>query len=128
MQDYFVQKHGELYAEQQSLTELAAEFGTPAYVYSRAALEQHWKAFDDAFKAYPHLVCYAVKANSNLAVLNVLARLGSGFDIVSAGKQVEIFDAYWDKYHDDFVTMKQTEGRINPKMWGNEPPKTKKKK
>ena len=93
MQDYFVQKHGELYAEQQSLTELAAEFGTPAYVYSRAALEQHWKAFDDAFKAYPHLVCYAVKANSNLAVLNVLARLGSGLDIVSAGELARVIAA-----------------------------------
>lgn len=93
MQDYFTQKQGELYAEQQSLTELAAQFGTPTYVYSRAALEQHWKAFDDAFSAYPHLVCYAVKANSNLAVLNVLARLGSGFDIVSAGELARVIAA-----------------------------------
>ena len=93
MQDYFIQKQGELYAEQQSLTELAAQFGTPTYVYSRAALEQHWKAFDDAFSAYPHLVCYAVKANSNLAVLNVLARLGSGFDIVSAGELARVIAA-----------------------------------
>lgn len=53
MQDYFTQKHGELYAEQQSLMDLAAQFGTPTYVYSRAGLEQHWKAFDDAFSAYP---------------------------------------------------------------------------
>lgn len=93
MQDFFTQKDGELYAEQQSLTELAAQFGTPTYVYSRAALEQHWKAFDDAFSAYPHLVCYAVKANSNLAVLNVLARLGSGFDIVSAGELARVIAA-----------------------------------
>ena len=93
MQDYFTQKQGELYAEQQSLTELAAQFGTPTYVYSRAALEQHWQAFDDAFSAYPHLVCYAVKANSNLAVLNVLARLGSGFDIVSAGELARVIAA-----------------------------------
>ncbi|MAP26705.1 MULTISPECIES: diaminopimelate decarboxylase [unclassified Methylophaga] len=93
MQDYFTQKHGELHAEQQSLIDLAAQFGTPTYVYSRAALEQHWKAFDDAFSAYPHLVCYAVKANSNLAVLNVLARLGSGFDIVSAGELARVIAA-----------------------------------
>lgn len=93
MQDFFPQKDGELYAEQQSLTELAAQFGTPTYVYSRAALEQHWKAFDDAFSFYPHLVCYAVKANSNLAVLNVLARLGSGFDIVSAGELARVIAA-----------------------------------
>lgn len=93
MQDFFTQKQGELYAEQQSLTELAAQFGTPTYVYSRAALEQHWKAFDNAFSAYPHLVCYAVKANSNLAVLNVLARLGSGFDIVSAGELARVIAA-----------------------------------
>lgn len=93
MQDYFTQKDGELHAEQQSLRELAAQFGTPTYVYSRAALEQHWRAFDDAFSAYPHLVCYAVKANSNLAVLNVLARLGSGFDIVSAGELARVIAA-----------------------------------
>lgn len=93
MQDYFTYKHGELYAEEQSLTALAAQYGTPTYVYSRAALEQHWLAFDEAFSAYPHLVCYAVKANSNLAVLNVLARLGSGFDIVSAGELARVIAA-----------------------------------
>lgn len=93
MQSYFVQKNGELHAEQQALTALAAQYGTPTYVYSRAALEQHWKAFDDAFSHYPHLVCYAVKANSNLAVLNVLARLGSGFDIVSAGELARVIAA-----------------------------------
>lgn len=93
MQDYFIQKQGELYAEQQSMTEVAAQYGTPTYVYSRAALEQHWRAFDEAFSDYPHLVCYAVKANSNLAVLNVLARLGSGFDIVSAGELARVIAA-----------------------------------
>lgn len=93
MQSYFVQKNGELHAEQQALTALAAQYGTPTYVYSRAALEQHWKAFDDAFSRYPHLVCYAVKANSNLAVLNVLARLGSGFDIVSGGELARVIAA-----------------------------------
>ena len=93
MQSYFVQKDGELHAEQQALTALAAQYGTPTYVYSRAALEQHWKAFDEAFSPHPHLVCYAVKANSSLAVLNVLARLGSGFDIVSGGELARVIAA-----------------------------------
>ena len=84
--DHFNYKKGELYAEKVSLREIAATYGTPCYVYSRATLERHWKAFDQAFAGQPHLVCYAVKANSNLAVLDVLARLGSGFDIVSLGE------------------------------------------
>ncbi|AFJ03366.1 Diaminopimelate decarboxylase [Methylophaga frappieri] len=84
---------GELFAENVAVAAIAAAHGTPAYVYSRAALEQHWRAFDTAFAAQPHLVCYAVKANSNLAVLNVLARLGSGFDIVSAGELARVLAA-----------------------------------
>ncbi|OAD22910.1 Diaminopimelate decarboxylase, partial [Candidatus Thiomargarita nelsonii] len=84
--DYFNYRDGRLYAEQVDLTTLAETYGTPCYVYSRATLERHWYAFDRAFKNHPHLVCYAVKANSNLAVLNILARLGSGFDIVSGGE------------------------------------------
>src|SRR5262249_52873481 len=77
---------GELYAEGVPLAAIAAQFGTPCYVYSRRALEARYRSFDDAFAGIPHLVCYAVKANSNLAVLNLLARLGSGFDIVSGGE------------------------------------------
>lgn len=84
--DHFSYRDGELFAEQLPLVRLAQRFGTPAYVYSRAALEQHYRAFDDAFAGIPHQVCYAVKANSNIAVLNVLARLGAGFDIVSGGE------------------------------------------
>ncbi|CAH0527389.1 diaminopimelate decarboxylase [Vibrio hippocampi] len=85
--DYFnYQDDGQLWAENTSLTQLASEFGTPLYVYSRATLERHWNAFDKSVGDHPHLVCYAVKANSNLGVLNVLARLGSGFDIVSGGE------------------------------------------
>ncbi|RMG34417.1 MAG: diaminopimelate decarboxylase [Gammaproteobacteria bacterium] len=84
--DHFQYRSGELYAEEVPLREIAEAHGTPAYVYSRATLERHWHAFDRAFAGHPHLVCYAVKANSNLAVLNLLARLGSGFDIVSAGE------------------------------------------
>jgi diaminopimelate decarboxylase len=81
---------GELHAEGVALSAIAERFGTPCYVYSRAALEGGFRAFDDAFAGVPHLVCYAVKANSNLAVLNILARLGSGFDIVSGGELARV--------------------------------------
>ena len=84
---------GVLNAEGVALPELAAEFGTPCYVYSRQAIESRWRAFDAALAARRRLVCYAVKANSNLAVLNILARLGSGFDIVSAGELQRVIRA-----------------------------------
>jgi diaminopimelate decarboxylase len=84
--DSFNYHAGELYAENVSLTAIAKRFGTPTYVYSRATLERHYRAFDEAFAGIPHQVCFAVKSNSNLAVLNVLARLGAGFDIVSGGE------------------------------------------
>ena len=94
--DYFQYKDGELYAEDVSLEKLAEQFGTPCYVYSRATIERHWRAFDTALKGHPHLICYAVKANSNLAVLNIMARLGSGFDIVSAGELARVIRAGGD--------------------------------
>ena len=75
-----------LWIEGVRLTDIAAAVGTPCYVYSRAALEQHWLAFDAAFGDYPHQICYAVKANGSLAILDLLGRLGSGFDIVSGGE------------------------------------------
>ena len=93
---FFQYQNGTLLAEQAPLAELAQRFGTPLYVYSRAALETHYRAFDEAFAAVPHQVCYAVKANSNLAVLNVLARLGSGFDIVSGGELARVLAAGGD--------------------------------
>ncbi len=68
-------------------------YGSPLYVYSRAAIQQNWRQFDDAFGTHPHLICYAVKANSNLAVLNTLAKLGSGFDIVSLGELERVLKA-----------------------------------
>ncbi len=77
---------GRLHVESVPLTDIARQVGTPGYVYSRAAIEERWKEFDDAFGSHPHRVCYAVKANSNLAVLRLLARLGSGFDVVSGGE------------------------------------------
>ncbi|TVQ74751.1 MAG: diaminopimelate decarboxylase [Chromatiaceae bacterium] len=94
--DHFNYQDGVLCAEDVSLQALAEAHGTPLYVYSRATLERHWKAFDDALGDHPHLVCYAVKANSSLAVLNVLARLGAGFDIVSGGELERVLRAGGD--------------------------------
>lgn len=94
--DHFEYRNGQLYAEDVPVAEIAAMVGTPCYIYSHATLERHWRAFDRAFGAHPHLVCYAVKANSNLAVLNVLARLGSGFDIVSIGELERVLAAGGD--------------------------------
>lgn len=91
--EFFAYRDGRLYAEECTLDRIAAEFGTPCYVYSRGALEYNWRAFDQALSGQEHLVCYAVKANGNLAVLNVLARLGSGFDIVSGGELARVVAA-----------------------------------
>jgi diaminopimelate decarboxylase len=94
--DHFQYRDGRLCGEDVDLTRVAEEFGTPCYVYSRATLERHFHAFDAAFAGQEHLVCYAVKANSNLAVLNVLARLGAGFDIVSVGELERVLAAGGD--------------------------------
>ncbi len=94
--DYFSYLNGELFAEQVPVQRLADDYGSPCYVYSKATLVRHWRAFADAFGGYPHLLCYAVKANSNLAVLNVLAGLGSGFDIVSVGELERVLVAGGD--------------------------------
>jgi diaminopimelate decarboxylase len=91
--DAFAYRGGTLHAEAVPLADIAARHGTPCYVYSRAALECNWRAFDAALGSRPHLICYAVKANSSLAVLNVLARLGSGFDIVSVGELERVLAA-----------------------------------
>ncbi|GIU51939.1 MULTISPECIES: diaminopimelate decarboxylase [Shewanella] len=94
--DHFTYQQDQLFAEGCSVAELARTHGTPLYIYSRATLERHWNAFDNAVADHPHLICYAVKANSNLAVLNVLARLGSGFDIVSGGELARVIAAGGD--------------------------------
>jgi diaminopimelate decarboxylase len=91
--DHFQYRGAELCAEDVPAADLAARFGTPCYVYSRATLERHWHAFSDAFRNHPHLICFAVKSNANLAVLDVLARLGSGFDIVSVGELERVLAA-----------------------------------
>ncbi len=94
--DHFEYRNGRLHAEDVPVADIAAAVGTPCYIYSRATIERHWHAFDRAFGDHPHLICYAVKANSNLAVLNVLARLGSGFDIVSVGELERVLAAGGD--------------------------------
>ncbi len=91
--DFFNYKEGQLFAENVSLASIAKEYGTPCFVYSRATLERHWHAFNDAFGDHPHLICYSVKANSNIGILNLLARLGSGFDIVSVGELERVLKA-----------------------------------
>jgi diaminopimelate decarboxylase len=88
--------NGELHVEQVALSQVAERYGTPCYVYSRAAITETYRAFDAAFGACDHLICYAVKANSTLGVLNVLARLGSGFDIVSGGELARVLAAGGD--------------------------------
>lgn len=94
--DYFNYKNDELYVEDVSVQDIVYQHGSPCYIYSRATLERHWQAFDNAFGGQPHLICYAVKANSNLAILNLLARLGSGFDIVSLGELERVIAAGGD--------------------------------
>jgi len=94
--DHFEYQGGRLFAEQVPLEAVAERFGTPCYVYSRATLTRHFHAFNDAFGSRPHLICFAVKANSNLAVLNLLARLGAGFDIVSIGELERVLAAGGD--------------------------------
>ncbi|WP_165674117.1 diaminopimelate decarboxylase [Metapseudomonas otitidis] len=91
--DAFTYRDGELFAEGVALSAIASRFGTPTYVYSRAHIEAQYRSYADALQGVPHLVCYAVKANSNLAVLNLLARLGSGFDIVSSGELERVLAA-----------------------------------
>ncbi len=93
---FFDYRGAHLFAENVAVADLAQAYGTPIYIYSRAAIERQWHAFNDACGALPHLVCYAVKANSTLAVLNVLARLGSGFDIVSVGELERVLRARGD--------------------------------
>ncbi|OED44394.1 diaminopimelate decarboxylase [Endozoicomonas sp. (ex Bugula neritina AB1)] len=90
---YFSYQQGELNAEQIPVSQLAKQFSTPLYVYSRSGLEQAYQAYEEALGDWPHLICYAVKANSNLAVLNVLAKQGAGFDIVSVGELERVLAA-----------------------------------
>jgi diaminopimelate decarboxylase len=108
----FQYQNKELYAEQVKLSDISAQFGTPCYVYSRAALEKNWHAFDNAFGKFPHRICYAVKANSNIAILNLLARLNSGFDIVSIGELERVLAAGGDPKKIVFSGVGKTSAEI----------------
>ncbi|MDG1922262.1 MAG: diaminopimelate decarboxylase [Glaciecola sp.] len=94
--DFFDYQNGSLHVEDVSLADIAKTHGTPTYVYSRKTLERHWHKFDEALGDHPHLICFAVKANSNIGVLSVLAKLGSGFDIVSGGELQRVLAAGGD--------------------------------
>ena len=94
--DFFQYKNDRLYAENLPVQQLAEQFGTPLYVYSRATLERHWHAFDSALGEHLHLICFAVKSCSNIGVLSVMAKLGSGFDIVSQGELERVLAAGGD--------------------------------
>jgi len=93
---FFKYKGKRLYAEGVPVEKIAQEVGTPVFIYSRKTLARHYKAYADAFKKTPHLICYSVKANSNLAVLKTFDDLGSGFDIVSAGELARVIKAGGD--------------------------------
>lgn len=109
---FFDYQDNQYYAEQVSLTDIAQQFGTPCYVYSRAAIETNWRAFDNALANKPHRICYAVKANSNIAILNVLARLGSGFDTVSIGEIERVIAAGGDPAKIIFSGVGKTSAEI----------------
>ncbi|MFO1302639.1 MAG: diaminopimelate decarboxylase [Burkholderiales bacterium] len=108
----FVYKEGELHAENVPLSAIAAQYGTPCYVYSRASLENAFREYDEAFAGVDHLVCYALKANSNLAILGLFARLGSGFDIVSGGELARVLAAGGDPRKIVFSGVGKTESEM----------------
>ncbi len=110
---HFPYRTGRLYCEDVPAEQIAAAVGTPAYVYSRAAIEHNFRRFDRAFADYPHRVCYSVKANSNLAVLALLARLGAGFDIVSAGELHRVLRAGGDPRGVVFSGVGKTEAEMD---------------
>jgi diaminopimelate decarboxylase len=108
----FAYRGGELCAEQVSLEEIARKFGTPCYVYSRAAIERAYREYADELAGRPSLVCYSVKANSNLAVLSVMAKLGAGFDIVSGGELARVLAAGGDPAKVVFSGIGKSENEI----------------
>lgn len=108
----FQYKNGQLHAENVAVRDVIAEHGTPCYIYSRAALEETFKEYQQALKGCSHLVCYAVKANSNLAVLNILARLGAGFDIVSGGELERVIAAGGDPKKTVFSGVAKTSAEM----------------
>ncbi|MGC6406408.1 diaminopimelate decarboxylase [Bisgaard Taxon 45] len=110
--DYFQYQHAQLMAEQVSVKHIAQQYGTPLYIYSRATLERHWHAFNNALGDHPHLICFAVKSNPNIAILNIMARLGSGFDIVSQGELERVLAAGGEPSKIVFSGVAKTETEI----------------
>lgn len=110
--DHFNYRGDSLYCEDVPIADIAEEFGTPCFIYSRATLERHYRVYREALAGLPHLICFSVKANSNLAVLNVLARLGSGFDIVSGGELERVMRAGGDPSKVIFSGLGKTKAEI----------------
>lgn len=117
--DYFEYKNGALFAESVPVADIARAVGTPCYVYSKATIVRHWRAFDEALGQYPHLICYAVKANSNLAVLQTMAQMGSGFDIVSGGELYRVLKAGGDAGKVVFSGVGKSEAEIRYALEAN---------
>ena len=110
--DHFNYKGDSLFAEDITVTDIAAQYGTPCFIYSRATLERHYRVYAEALAGHPHKICFAVKANSNLGVLNVLARLGAGFDIVSGGELDRVLAAGGDASNIIFSGLGKTTNEI----------------
>ncbi|MFK3559075.1 diaminopimelate decarboxylase [Pasteurella multocida] len=110
--DYFQYQQAQLMAEQVPVKQIAQQYGTPLYIYSRATLERHWHAFNNALGDHPHLICFAVKSNPNIAILNIMARLGSGFDIVSQGELERVLAAGGEPSKIVFSGVAKTETEI----------------
>ncbi|AKD40364.1 diaminopimelate decarboxylase [Pasteurella multocida] len=110
--DYFQYQQAQLMAEQVPVKHIAQQYGTPLYIYSRATLERHWHAFNNALGDHPHLICFAVKSNPNIAILNIMARLGSGFDIVSQGELERVLAAGGEPSKIVFSGVAKTETEI----------------
>lgn len=110
--DYFQYQQQQLMAEQVAVQDIAQQFGTPLYIYSRATLTRHWQAFDQALGDHPHLICFAVKSNPNIAILNVMAQLGAGFDIVSQGELERVLAAGGDASKVVFSGVAKTKAEI----------------
>lgn len=114
--DHFNYRGESLFAEDLPLSEIAEAVGTPCYVYSRATLERHYRAYEKALADQPSLICFAVKANSNLAVLDVLARLGAGFDIVSGGELQRVLRAGGDPAKTIFLASEKLKTRFASRL------------
>lgn len=110
--DFFNYKQDQLFAEDVSIEEIVSAHGTPCYIYSRATIERHWHAFNDAFEKHDHKICYSVKANGNLGILNLFTRLGSGFDVVSGGELQRVLKAGGKPEHIIFSGVGKTADEI----------------